>query len=138
MLADLGWSKFDELEFCCTALLFGFGGVRNIGLGAFFCPGSLGERVLLGSDCSRPTETGILENRGLSACPLKVKRGDFGAECSCAFGKSMRGRPDISRIAPQNLGALQGVGQKALWEVGLNALQEVEQNALQEVKLGAL
>ena len=41
-------------------------------------------------------------------------------------------------IAPQNLSALQEVGQKILWEVGLGALQKVEQNALQEVKLGAL
>ena len=99
-------------------LLFGFGGVRNVSLGAFIRLANLGERVSLEGDCSRPTVLRVLENGGLSVppSPLKVKRGDLGAECHRALGKSSRGRPDISWIAPHNFGALQEVGQHAFQE----------------------
>ena len=99
--------------------------MRRVGLGVLFRPVSLGERsslgcdrsrltgvevlespgerVSLGGDCSRLTGIGILENGGQSARPLKVKRGDSGAEGSCALGKLMGGVRAFHGLPPKIL-----------------------------------
>ena len=99
----MGWSKFVELGFCCTAPFSGFGEVRKNGLGAFFHPANLGERVSLESDCSCPAALGDLKSGGLSAPPTQFKRGDLELVRPRAPWKSNRGRPDVSQIAPRNL-----------------------------------
>ena len=73
-------------------------------------PVSLGERVSLEGSCSCPTGIGVVKKGGMLAPPLpKRERGDLDSEGPCALGKWRRGRPDVTRIAPKNIGALQEV-----------------------------